>query len=170
MAGNERRSLFEMVLKASPHPGFVYTPKQGLSPLNSKMKPLHSKGEDRTILDMCEISLGHAHPSVFPIFLQDTPYFLVILPMLGAQKEETAHSERLGFILENKRQLSFKGPLLKEEAWHEINNPLAIISLTLQKAFKKVILDQKDIDELLKRLDENFSRIDSYIVSQIQGV
>ena len=170
MATKDRLSLFEMVLKASPHPGCVFTKREGLSPFNKKMKPLFNEQDKENFLKICQLSCEHAHPTVYPLEIEDSAYFQVILPMLSNKDVgDDLDIERLVFVLENKNHIGFKGPLLSSEAWHEINNPLAIISLTLQKSFKKMILNQKDIDDLLRKLNDNFARINSYIVDQINA-
>lgn len=138
------------------------------SKMNTKMEGLKDCEDIDQIPKSFEKALDFDHPCVFPVSCGENSFFLVVLPML-AQREEKEEVERLGFILENSQNLDFQPPLLNEEAWHEINNPLAIISLTLQKAFRKVILKQEDIDELMGRLDDNFKRIDNFIIDQIQS-
>ena len=162
-----------MVLKAAPYGGFVFTPAQlkldgkleeKVQDINSKMTIYIKEGISEPILNELENSLEYLHPAIFPINHAGKAYYLVVLPIMHNPKE----SERLCFLVNNEQERSFEPPLLKEDSWHEINNPLAIISLTLQKVFKKEVLDQQDIDTLLNRINSCFSRIESFISGQIE--
>lgn len=162
-----------MVLKAAPYGGFVFSPDSLKRPgsfeakvrnINNKMEAFLSEGISSQLSDHLGTSLNYLHPAIFPINHNETTYFLVILPIIN----DPEGGERMCLLVQNHNGTEFEPPLLKEDSWHELNNPLAIISLTLQKVFKKEILDQQDIDTLLERINSCFSRIETFISGQIE--
>lgn len=165
-----------MVLKAAPYGGFVFEPlelqkaegqplQDRLRDINNKMEVYIKEGVSQGVQERLLESLKYPHPAIFPVKHKDKALYLVVLPIMHNPSE----SERLCFLVQNEENLDFSPPLLKEDSWHEINNPLAIISLTLQKIFKKETLDQSDIDTLLDRISSCFGRIESFIVGQMQS-
>ena len=168
-----KKSLFELILKTSPFPGFLFNPLKidnnikscdtWIETPNPKFTYLIQKTNIQEIYQIAGSSLEYDHPSVFPLTLKNEDYFVVFIPPYPCERGNI----RLGLLLENTKKTNVVSPLLKESSWHEINNPLAIISLTLQTVIKKETLEQKEIDNLLKRLSENYDRIEKLILAEL---
>ncbi len=158
-----------MVLKACPFPGFVFHPENleensWVEGPNIKMSTLIDSGSLEALKKTLLASLPYNHPAIFPFSQGSDAYFAVIMPLIEGPDD----NGRLCLMVANPAKTTFEPPLLKEDSWHELNNPLAIISLTLQRSFKKETLNQEDIDTLLERINSTFIRIESYILGQIQ--
>jgi hypothetical protein len=170
---NYKKSLFELILKTSPLPGFLFNPLKiekniksfdtWIETPNPKFTYLKQKINIQEIYQIVRSSLEYDHPSVFTLSLENENYFVIFIPPYPCERGNI----RLGLLLENSKKTNVISPLLKESSWHEINNPLAIISLTLQTVIKKETLDQDEIDNLLKRLSENYDRIEKLILAEL---
>lgn len=163
-----------MVLKASPFAAFVFHPSRlgeegggWIENPNIKMQALRERAAMPAMEPLNKIaqeSSSYGHPSVFPYKNQDEDHFAVFMPLIDNPEDNI----RLCFMVGNPEGKSFTPPLLAEDSWHELNNPLAIISLSLQRAMKKEVLNQEDIDGLLERINSTFVRIEAYISGQIE--
>ncbi|GEM_PF-5579435 len=167
MSQQSRTNLFELILKASPYMAFVFQPVEdsfNLTNVNLKMQTyLDNHGEKDLALKLKD-SMNYLHPVAFPLQIGVDQHFLVIMPVI----QDPRDGDRLCIIVKNPETVSFEPPLLSEDSWHELNNPLAIISLTLQKIIKKEVLDQQDIDTILEKINSNFTRIESFILAQVE--
>lgn len=153
-----------LVVEACHMPAFYYN-KLGkrVASANRKFKSDHPLlSLEKLIEDIRPSSIRK--PKIFQVHHQQELITLVGIP-LSYGKDQS--SEVLFLSLKELGLTEQINRELEDEAWHELNNPIAIISMTLSRAKKVRFLDQKFIDDLLDRTRRNFKRIEDYILSQI---
>lgn len=151
-----------LVVEAAHMPAFYYKQQGNKFSSNKKFMAVYPDTALDDLISAIDIDALHK-PSIFQLKSSEKVFDLVAIPLnYGKRRNEVL------FLCLDER-LSHKNYHLElsDEAWHELNNPIAIISMTLSRARKLKVLDQKSVDSLIDKIRRNFLRIEEYITGQI---